>query len=468
MEPSDIWQLLILVVLIYLSSFFSSAETALTSVSRLRLRSLADDGNKKAALALRLIDEEQPKMLTTILIGNNIVNLTASAISGVMASRIGGSLGVGIGTAVLTLLILIFGEISPKTAASINSEEIALRSIPIVHFLMYFLTPLIFVINGIAHGILWLKHIDMDSYSTATTEDELRTMVEVSHEDGIIENDEKEMINNVFDLTDSQARDVMVPRVSVESIDVHASYEDLMKVFSEQRFTRLPVYDENPDNIIGILNMKDVILYDQNTPFNIKDYVREAFFTHEFKNTYELFLEMRKAAVTMSIVLDEYGIMVGVITMEDILEEIVGEIRDEYDEEELDEIKKIGPGDYIIEGQCSLDDLNDMIGTDLKSEDYDSIGGYMIGLLDHFPDRGEQVADAAGNSLRAVKVDGNRIEKVRLVLAGSAGNAGSTGSAGSTGGAKDAAGIFGYASGNSVKNANSAGDAQRPESGALE
>jgi CBS domain containing-hemolysin-like protein len=410
---------LILAVLIYLSSFFSSAETALTSVSRLRLRSLADDGNNKAALALRLIDEEQPKMLTTILIGNNIVNLTASAISGVMASRIGGSLGVGISTAVLTLLILIFGEISPKTAASINSEEIALKSVSIVHFLMYILTPLIFVINSIAQGILWLRHVDVNSYSTATTEDELRTMVEVSHEDGIIENDEKEMINNVFDLTDSQARDVMVPRVSVESIDVHASYEELMKVFSDQRFTRLPVYDENPDDIIGILNMKDVILYDQSTPFNIKDYVRDAFFTHEFKNTYELFLEMRKAAVTMSIVLDEYGIMAGVITMEDILEEIVGEIRDEYDEEELDEIKKIGPGDYIIEGHCSLDDVNDKIGTDLTSEDYDSIGGYMIGLLDHFPDRGEQVSDNAGNSLRAVKVDGNRIEKVRLILAGS-------------------------------------------------
>jgi CBS domain containing-hemolysin-like protein len=424
---------LILAVLIYLSSFFSSAETALTSVSRLRLRSLADDGNNKAALALRLIDEEQPKMLTTILIGNNIVNLTASAISGVMASRIGGSLGVGISTAVLTLLILIFGEISPKTAASINSEEIALKSVSIVHFLMYILTPLIFVINSIAQGILWLRHVDVNSYSTATTEDELRTMVEVSHEDGIIENDEKEMINNVFDLTDSQARDVMVPRVSVESIDVHASYEELMKVFSDQRFTRLPVYDENPDDIIGILNMKDVILYDQSTPFNIKDYVRDAFFTHEFKNTYELFLEMRKAAVTMSIVLDEYGIMAGVITMEDILEEIVGEIRDEYDEEELDEIKKIGPGDYIIEGHCSLDDVNDKIGTDLTSEDYDSIGGYMIGLLDHFPDRGEQVSDNAGNSLRAVKVDGNRIEKVRLILAGS-----ENGTAGADSGSKGA------------------------------
>ena len=433
MEPSDIWQLLILAVLIYLSSFFSSAETALTSVSRLRLRSLADDGNNKAALALRLIDEEQPKMLTTILIGNNIVNLTASAISGVMAARIGGSLGVGISTAVLTLLILIFGEISPKTAASINSEEIALKSVSIVHFLMYILTPLIFVINSIAQGILWLRHVDVNSYSTATTEDELRTMVEVSHEDGIIENDEKEMINNVFDLTDSQARDVMVPRVSVESIDVHASYEELMKVFSDQRFTRLPVYDENPDDIIGILNMKDVILYDQSTPFNIKDYVRDAFFTHEFKNTYELFLEMRKAAVTMSIVLDEYGIMAGIITMEDILEEIVGEIRDEYDEEELDEIKKIGPGDYIIEGHCSLDDVNDKIGTDLTSEDYDSIGGYMIGLLDHFPDRGEQVSDNAGNSLRAVKVDGNRIEKVRLILAGS-----ENGTAGAASGSKGA------------------------------
>ena len=417
MDPSDIWQILLLIVLIYLSSFFSASETALTSVSRLRLRSLADDGNRRAALALRLIDEEQQKMLTTILIGNNIVNLTASAIAGVMTARIAGTLGVGIGTAVLTLVILIFGEISPKTAASIESEKIALRNVRVIHALMIVLTPLIAAINGVARGVLWLIRVDPKDYSTATTEDELRTMVEVSHEDGIIENDEKEMINNVFDLTDSQARDVMVPRVDVVSIDVNTSYEDLMKVFSEQKYTRLPVYDGSPDDIIGIINMKDILLYDQSTPFILKDYVREAFFTHEFKNTYELFLEMRKAAVTMSIVLDEYGIMVGIITMEDILEEIVGEIRDEYDEQELDEIKKIGPHDYIVEGSSSLADINDMLGCDLTSEDYDSIGGYMIGLLDHFPEHGEQVTDREGNSLRAVKVDGNRIEKIRLILA---------------------------------------------------
>ena len=421
MEPGNLILLLILFILIYLSSYFSSAETALTSVSRLRLRSLSDEGNAKAALALRMIEEQQTKVLSAILIANNVVNLSASALTSVMAGKLGGNLAVTLGIGIITLLILVFGEVSPKTAATIDPERYVMRCVRVIRVLMAVLTPLIHLLNVLSRGVLFLMHVDPAARNTATTEEELRTMVEVSHEDGVIENDEKNMINNVFDLTDSQAKDIMVPRVDVACADVTMGYEDLLELFSAGKYTRLPVYEDNPDHIIGILNMKDLLLRDRSRAFDIRDFVREAFYTHEFKNTYELFLEMRRATVTMSIVLDEYGSMAGIITMEDILEEIVGEIRDEYDQDELNEIRKVGPGDYLVEASCSLDDLNDAVGCHLESEDYDSIGGYLIGLLDHIPDRGEAATDSAGNRIRAIEVDGNRIVRVRLTLAGSDG-----------------------------------------------
>lgn len=409
-------QLLILIVLIYLSSFFSAAETAMMSVSRLRLRSLSDDGNGRAKLALNLLENHQQKMLTAILIGNNIVNLSASALTGVMANRFGGNMAVTLATAGITLVIVVFGEVTPKTVATVRAEKLALRNAPILSVLMTVLTPLIILTNAMSRGILFLKRVDLSERTNQPTEEDIRTMVEVSHEDGQIENDEKEMINNVFDLTDSEARDIMVPRVDVVCADVTMKYSELIRLFSGEKYTRLPVYEDNPDNIIGVLNMKDILLYDHEKPFNIRDYVREAYFTHEFKNTYELFLEMRKASVTMSIVLDEYGVMVGIITMEDILEEIVGEIRDEYDQSELNEIRKIGPGDYICEASLSIDDFDDQVGADLESEDYDSLGGYLIGLLDHIPEKGEFAVDHEGNKIRAIEVENNRIEKVRITL----------------------------------------------------
>lgn len=415
MDPSDVWLLIILLILIYLSSYFSASETALTTVNRHRLRSLAENGNKRAALVLDML-EDQGKMLTTILIGNNIVNLTASSLATILANKIGGSLAVGIGTGALTLVILIFGEISPKTIATIRAERLALSHAKTIRVLMTLLTPIIFITNLLSRGYLFLMKVDPKERADLMTEDELRTIVEVSHEEGVIESGEKEMINNVFDLSVSQAKDVMIPRVDVVFADIDATYEELIELFREERFTRIPIYEETPDNVIGILNMKDLVLYKQNTPFSIRDYMREAHYTHEFKNTSELFHEMRQDSAPMAIVLDEYGITVGIITIEDILEEIVGDIRDEFDESELDDLKKLNDREYLVAGSYRLDDLNDDIGTDLESEDYDSIGGYLVGLLDHFPEQGEEVTSEDGYRIIAEAVDRNRIERVRLIL----------------------------------------------------
>ena len=415
MDSSDSIHLIILFVLLYLSSFFSSAETALTAVNRHRLRAAAEGGNVRAGQVLAIL-EDQPKMLTAILIGNNIVNLSASALTTILASRMGGRWTVAVATGLLTFAVLLFGEITPKTLASIRAEKLALRYAPAVHFCMVALTPVIFLVNCLSRLLLLLRRIDPDDREEGMTEDELRTIVEVSHEEGVIESDEKKMINNVVDLGDSQARDVMVPRVDVVFADVESTYQELMEIFREHHFTRIPVFEESPDNVIGILNMKDLVLYQPDDAFAIRNFLREAFFVHEFKNTTELFHEMRKARVTMSVVLDEYGTTVGIITMEDIVEEIVGEIRDEYDEQELEELRKVGEGEFLVEGTYKLDDINDALQTSLESEDYDSIGGYLVGLLDHFPEQGESCTNEEGYRLVAEKVDHNRIEEVRLFL----------------------------------------------------
>lgn len=415
MDAEDSILLIILGVLLWLSSFFSSSETALTTVNRHRLRAAADGGNVRASLVLSIL-EDQPKMLTAILIGNNIVNLSASALTTVLASKLGGRGSIAIATGVLTFLVLLFGEITPKTLATIHAEKLSLRYAPVIQMIMTLLTPLIVLVNSLSRLVLKLRRVNPDERPDNMTEDELRTIVEVSHEEGVIESDEKKMINNVFDLGDSQARDVMVPRVDVVFVDINAGYEEVLEIFRDNRFTRIPVYEESPDNVIGIINMKDLVLYRQDKEFRIRDFLREAFFTHEFKSTTELFHEMRRERVTMSIVLDEYGSTVGIITMEDIVEEIVGEIRDEFDEEELEDLKKAGDGEYLVAGSYKLDDLNDALGTELISEDYDSIGGYLVGLLDHFPDPGEECTSEDGYRLVADKVDHNRIETVRLFL----------------------------------------------------
>ena len=331
MDSGDTFQLLILIVLLMLSAFFSSSETALTTVNKIRLRSLADSGNKRAALVLDVTENHTSKMLSAILIGNNIVNLSASSLATTLAYAFGGYM-VSIATAVLTVAILVFGEITPKNYATLNAEKIALRYIRIIKFFMTVMTPVIFIINLFSRGIMLLLRVDPNSGKQGMTEDELRTIVDVSHENGVIESGEKELIYNVFDLGDAKAKDIMVPRVHVTFANVENTYEELIDIFREDKFTRLPVYEETQDNIVGIINMKDLLLYDRNAPFNIRDIMREPHFTYEYKSISDLLVEMRASTFNIAIVLDEYGEMAGLITLEDILEEIVGEIHDEYDE----------------------------------------------------------------------------------------------------------------------------------------
>ena len=414
MDSSDAIQFLILIILICLSAFFSSAETSMTTVNKIRIQTLAQEGDGRAETLLKVI-ENPGKLLSTILIGNNIVNLSASSLATTLTMRLFGNAAVGISTGIITLLVLIFGEITPKTLASIHQERLALAYAKPIRILMIIMTPVIFLMNHISGAVLTLLGSDTKPRSNTITEMELRTLVNVGHEEGVIESDEKKMIYNVFDFGDSVAKDIMVPRTDMACIDAEATYEEFMEVVREQMYTRYPVYEETTDHVIGIINIKDVLLAERHQEFCIRDYLREPYYTYEYMKTADLMVELRKTQNNIAIVLDEYGATAGLITLEDMLEEIVGEIRDEYDEDEEDFIRRLGPSEYVVEASMHLDDLNDLLGLSLESEDYDSIGGFMIGMLDHLPEQGEEVTF---QNLRLVadQVDGNRIDKVHIYL----------------------------------------------------
>ena len=413
METSDIIQLVIVIILLSASAFFSSAETALMTSNKLKMRNLADNGNKRAAKVLK-VTENTDKMLSAILIGNNIVNLTASSISTALTLKIFGSKLVGIATGILTFLILVFGEITPKNVASKNAEKMALAYIGVISFLVTLLTPVIFIVNTVAKFVISIFNKNGDD-NNAVTEEELRAMVEYSHEEGVIENEEKKMIVNVVDFGDTVAGDIMVPRVDMVMVDEKSSYEEILQVFREERYTRIPVYEETPDNVIGILNVKDFLLIEDKENFVMKELLREPLYTYEYKKTSALMMDMRKTGANIVIVLDEYGITAGLITLEDMLEEIVGEIRDEFDADEDEGITKVSDLEYLIDGSTNLDDINDRIGLSLSSEEYESIGGLIMEKLGRLPVEGE-IINFDNIVLTVKKMDHARIEKVCLKL----------------------------------------------------
>ncbi len=412
MDTDGVMQLVALIVLLMLSAFFSSAETSLTTVNRVRLKALAEEGNRQAKTALRVLDQ-YGKMLSAVLIGNNIVNLSASALATTLAIRI--HLTVGIATAILTMMILIFGEIVPKNIGMTNAEKLALLYATLIAGLMKLFTPVIFVMDSLVRGIMKLLRVDRGK-KTAMTENELRTYVEVGHEDGVIESEEREMIYNVFDFGDAVAKDVMIPRIDMVTVDKAATYEEVMEVFKDCMYTRIPVFEEDKDNIIGLINIKDFILVEDKEHFRISDILRQAYYTYEFKKTADLLVEMRQKCFNVAFVLNEYGGTAGMITLEDLLEEIVGEIRDEYDSDEEQLIQKMQDRTYLVEGGMKLSDINDELGTDLESEDYDSIGGLIIEHLDRVPEDGAQIVTDQGIRLQVQGVSQNRILKVIMEL----------------------------------------------------
>lgn len=414
MDSDSTWQLIILVILLCSSAFFSASETALMSLSKIRIRHMVDEKVKGAQLVSKLV-ENPGKLLSAILIGNNVVNIGASALATSIAIDYFGEKGVGIATAMMTILVLIFGEITPKSIAARNSESISLKVAGAINIITTILNPITIIFSYLTNGIVRLLGGKVEMGKPYITEEELKTMVDVSHEEGVLEVEEKQMIYNVFEFGDSQVKDVMVPRTDMVAIEVSSTYEEIMDVFKREQFSRLPIYKETTDNIIGILHVKSLVFFDNSKEkFDINKYMIKPYFTYEYKPTTELFDEMRKNRVAMTVVLDEYGGTAGIVTMEDLVEEIVGDIEDEYDNEEHDEIQVIKEDEYIVDGSAKIELVNEMIGTNIESEDFDSIGGYVIGEIGGFPKKGETIE--CGNIKFIIEdIDKNRIKKLKIL-----------------------------------------------------
>ena len=415
MDPSSIIKLIILLLLLLLSAFFSSAETALTTVSRHKLKFIANEGSKKANRLLKLVDNPS-KMLSAILIGNNIVNISASALTTILVTEAFGNRYIGVATGILTILVLIFGEITPKTFATVYTDKLALLYGDIISVLTFILTPVIWILDKLTAVIFFILRIN-PSVNKVITEGELKTIVNASHEDGVIENEEKNMITNVVDFGNSHVKDIMIPRVDVCLLSIDAAFQDIVDAYSEEQFTRIPVYEDTKDNIVGIINIKDLFYYiATNDPSNlsIKDIMREPYYTYEYQKTNDLLNDMKTNSISMAIVLDEYGVAAGVITIEDLLEEIVGEINDEYDIDSSS-ITELAKNIYQVDASTNIDDINDVLDTSISSDDYDSIGGHIIEILDHLPEVGEIAID--GNiTYKVLSLDKNRIDQVKIVI----------------------------------------------------
>ncbi|MGL5315107.1 MAG: HlyC/CorC family transporter [Peptostreptococcaceae bacterium] len=413
MESTSLIQVLILVVLLIGSGFFSASETSLMSLSKIRIRHMQEEGVKGAKLVASLI-EDPSSLLGSILVGNNVVNIAATSISTSLFIALLGPEGVPVATLVMTILVLIFGEITPKTIAANNSEKVAILVSKPIKVIIFILKPIVWIFNLITGVIFKILGVENKNNQPYITEEELKTMVNVSHEEGVLEIEERQIINNVFQFGDMQAKEAMVQRLDMVAINSEDSYEEIIEMFKNEKLSRMPVYNDSIDDIIGILNIKDVIfLSDEEIEnFNINNYIREPFFTYEFKKITQLLEEMKIEKSQMAIVVDEYGGTSGLITIEDLVEVIVGDIEDEYDEEE-DEIVVIKEDEYVVEGSTKITDVNELIGVKLESEEFDSIGGFIIGHLRRLPEENE-VIQVDNIKFCIESLDKNRIKKIRI------------------------------------------------------
>lgn len=413
MEPDGTWQVIVLIILLLMSAFFSASETALTSLSKIRIRHMVEEGVKGADKIEKLISNPN-KLLGSILIGNNIVNIGASALATSIAMKEWGNEGVAIATGIMTVLVLIFGEITPKSLAAQNSEAVSIKVVNIIAIIVTILKPAVTVFTYISAPIIKLFGGQTTKNQPFITQEELKTIVDVSEEEGVLEIDEKKMIHNVFEFGDLQVKDVMVQRVDIVAIDIESSYDEIMDTIKEEQFSRMPVYRETIDDIVGILNVKDLLISQNQDKdnFSIEKIMREPYYTFEFKKNLDLFKNMQKERVYMSVVLDEYGGTVGIVTIEDLVEEIMGEIEDEYDDDDK-EIDIVKEDEYIVAGSARIDDLNELIGTSIESEEFDSVGGFVIGVLGRLPELGE-IVEYENIKFVIEKLDKNRIMKVRI------------------------------------------------------
>ena len=406
---SDSTSLMIIVLCIIMSAYFSATETAFSSLNRIRIKNLAEKGNQRAALVMRL-SERYDSLLSTILIGNNIVNIAPASLATVLfVKMLGEDTGPSVSTAVTTVVVLIFGEVSPKSIAKESPEKFAMFSAPILHAFMVVLTPFNFLFG------LWkklLSRLFRTQEDTSITEDELLTIVDEAELAGGIDEQEGTLIRSAIEFSELEARDVLTPRVDMTAVPLDASKEEIAAVFAETGFSRIPVYEEDIDHIIGILYLKDFHNYVYHTDRDVPSIIRPALYITEGKLIGQLLKELQKQKSHIAVVLDEFGGTVGIVTMEDILEQLVGEIWDEHDEV-VEEIQQISDHEYMVLGSANVEKLLERLDID-EEMDVVTVSGWVIETLGHVPEQGESF-DWKNLHVSVVEMDGRRVKKIQIV-----------------------------------------------------
>lgn len=413
MDSSSVSQIIALVFLVAMSAVFSSSETAITSVSKIKVRQLDQKDNKNAHLLKKLHDNMQTT-ISTILIGNNIVNIAASSIATILFTNIFHQNGALISTVVMTVFVLIFGEVLPKTIAQYKNKSVALKFSRFIYFLTLVFKPIVKVLNLLTRLVIKL-FVGEDEDSSTLTEEELKTLVEVSEEEGVLKNQETEIMINALELKETLAVDIMTPRTSMASVDIEDAENDLKEIIKNITYSRIPVYEDNIDDIIGVLHIKELAhkIIEDDRDFKVRDILKPAFYAYEYIPVVDLFKQMRTKNISISIIIDEYGGTSGIVTMEDILEELVGEIDDEYDHEK--EVTKLSDNEYLVDPEMRIDEVNERFDLDIQSDKFDSIGGFVIELLDRMPKSKDEV-EFENLKFVVVNVDKRKITQLMIIF----------------------------------------------------
>jgi len=411
----DAVEILLFVICILLSAFFSSSEVALISITRAKARTLVNEG-RPGSNAVAALKESPEHLLITILIGNNIVNVAAAALATAIAIQFFGNLGVGIATGFVMIVLLVFGEIGPKIYATRASDSFALTVAPVILFFSRIFTPVI----GLVEQVSPKFGIGKETSEPALTEEEIKEWIDVGKEDGTLEQGEQDMLYSVLEFADTTSREIMTPRVDVIAMEDTVTFEEAIRIFNETGFSRITVYHDQIDNITGILNVKDVFsaMVSRRKDSVIKEIMYDPMFVPETKKIDDLLKELQVHRVQMTIVLDEYSSFVGIVTVEDILEELVGDIMDEYDKEEP-EVQNISEGVFVVDAQMWVEDINERMEIDLPvDESYETIGGLIIDRLGHIPlHPGEKVEINDGRiTLVVMQMHGRRIVKAKVII----------------------------------------------------
>lgn len=413
MDSSSTSQIIALVFLVAMSAVFSSSETAITSVSKIKVRQLDQKDNKNAHLLKKLHDNMQAT-ISTILIGNNIVNIAASSIATILFTNIFHQNGALVSTVVMTVFVLIFGEVLPKTIAQYKNKSVALKFSRFIYLLTIIFKPIVKVLNLLTRLVIKI-FIGDNGDSSTLTEEELKTLVEVSEEEGVLKDQETEIMINALELKETLAVDIMTPRTSMASVDIEDAENDLREIIKNITYSRIPVYEDNIDDIIGVLHIKELAhkIIEDDHDFKIRDILKPTFYAYEYIPVVDLFKQMRAKNISISIIIDEYGGTSGLVTMEDILEELVGEIDDEYDNEK--EVTKINDNEYLVDPEMRIDEVNERFDLNLQSEKFDSIGGFVIELLDRMPKSKDEV-EFENLKFVVVNVDKRKITQLMIIF----------------------------------------------------